>query len=197
MGRQDEAGKSKSPQQSTGVVVNLATFRHRADQHDIGAEPFNFPLDVVHGTKGENLPAVHPNQVCEGPAFDAQVSQTERGLRARRKQRWRQRRVWIPSQKGRTPKNAVQAGNDLYRQTLEFVVFPTAHHDELVSRDAGRSRVVVGALGSNDRRARLSRNVRHVETVVEMRVRHQNEIRPLNVRVDHSGVRLRQVIPRQ
>ncbi len=39
------------------------------------------------------------------------------------------------------------------------------------------------ALGANDRRAGFVRNVRHVQSVIEMRVRYQNEIGPLNMRV--------------
>ncbi len=91
-------------------------------------------------------------------------------------------------QKGSTPKHTVQARNDLDRQAIELVVLPTPCRDEFVSCNAHRSSVVIGALGSNDRRASLLGNVRHVQCVVEMRVRYQNEISPLNMCVDHSRV---------
>ena len=48
----------------------------------------------------------------------------------------------------------------------------------------------VRTLGANDGCTGLLRDVRHVEHVVDVCVRDQNEIRALKVGIDHGSVRL-------
>ena len=38
-----------------GVLIDLWSLRHRSNQRDIGPEPFDFALDVVHGPERQNV----------------------------------------------------------------------------------------------------------------------------------------------
>src|SRR2546422_1324470 len=98
-------------EQPARVVVDLASLGHRADERDVGPQPLDFALDVIHRSKYENLPAVDPDQVRERAAF-RELVQVQRRLDVDRDDGGRQRRVRIATQERRTPEDAVQAPTD-------------------------------------------------------------------------------------
>jgi hypothetical protein len=83
----------------------------------------------------------------------------------------------------------VEARDDLHRERAELEVFAAAHGDELRLRHAPGAGEIDRALGADDDGAGLARDVRHVESVIEVRVRVQDEVRARDVGVDRRRVR--------
>lgn len=55
-------GKPSSRSNRHRVVIYLAPLRGRWDEHNVRAQPANFPLNVVHRAESKDLNSTHTNQ---------------------------------------------------------------------------------------------------------------------------------------
>ena len=101
-----------------------------------------------------------------------------------------------PKQVRRTAQHAVQARNHPDGESGQLIILATTHDHDLVARHAQRSCHVMRAFRTDNRRARLLRDVGHVEDMVVMSVCDQNEVRTVDVGVDGGGIRFGNVVVR-
>src|SRR5262249_7051389 len=137
--------------------------------------------------KGKNLVFRKTNQISECAALRVDLFQSQRCFHSRRG--CRRTEVVLVVER------AVDARNDPERKPLELVVLSSSYGDQLAFRYAVGAHHVFGALGANHCGASLESDVRHIKYVIVVSVSYENEVCPLNARVDCRNVRRRYVGP--
>ena len=89
----------------------------------------------------------------------------------------------------------MKAGDDLDREIAEIVVLAAADGNQLVLRHAERPHHILRALGPDHCRMSLECDMRNIHDVVNVSVRHQDEIGLMNVRVNGGGIRFNDFVP--
>src|SRR5262245_3117165 len=177
VGREHQARPVEGTHEPPRVVVDLEPLPRRRDQRDVRFEPPDLPLEVIHGAEPEDLASREAQHVGEGAALDVVVHPARPTEVARHDPAV----VVVLAVQGR-----VQARNDLDRQGTELVVLAPVHGQDLGLRHAAGAGEDGCALGADDGRAGLPGDVRHVERVVEVGMRVEDEIRARDPGVDGS-----------
>src|SRR5262249_57967762 len=146
---------------------------------DVRPASLDLPLEVVHGTEPEDLVPGEAQHVGEGAALDV-VVHPARPAEVRGKD---PAVVVVLAVQGR-----MQARDDLDRQGAELVVLAPVYGEDLGLRHAAGAGEDGRAFGADHGRAGLPGDVWHVERVVEVRVRVEDEIRLRDPGVDGGRV---------
>jgi hypothetical protein len=79
---------------------------------------------------------------------------------------------------------AVKAWNHLERKDPELVILTASHGNQLLLGNLISTQHVLGALRSDDRGMSLERDLRNIKDVVVMRMRDEDKVCSLNMRLD-------------